>query len=92
MVGLTRRSFVAAAAAAASYGGSAAAQNAPLAAQRIALKGYDPVSYFTDGKPEKGSSEFTFAFDDTTYWFKSAEHHIPGAAGRHCRKSQRELA
>ena len=58
---LTRRSFVAAAAAAASYGGSAAAQNAPLAAQRIALKGYDPVSYFTDGKPEKGSSEFTFA-------------------------------
>jgi YHS domain-containing protein len=80
MVGLTRRSFVAAAAAAASYGGSAAAQNPPLAAQRIALKGYDPVSYFTDGKPEKGSSEFTFAFDDTTYWFKSAEHRALFAA------------
>ena len=41
---------------------------------RVALKGYDPVSYFTDGKPEQGSKEFTFAFDDTTYWFKSAEH------------------
>ncbi|TMJ87700.1 MAG: hypothetical protein E6G78_10635 [Alphaproteobacteria bacterium] len=70
---LTRRSFVAAALAA-SCCGSAKAQNPPLAATRVALKGYDPVSYFTDGRPEKGSSEFTFAFDDTTYWFKSAEH------------------
>ncbi len=43
-------------------------------AQRVALKGYDPVSYFTDGKPEQGLKDFTFAFDDTTYWFKSAEH------------------
>ena len=43
-------------------------------ASEFALKGYDPISYFTDGKPTKGSSEFTFAFDDTTYWFKNAEH------------------
>ena len=76
---LTRRSFVAAALAA-SYCSSAKAQNPPLAATRVALKGYDPVSYFTDGKPEKGSSEFTFAFDDTTYWFKSAEHRTLFAA------------
>src|SRR5436305_15300706 len=76
---LTRRSFVAAALAA-SCCGSAKAQNPPLAATRVALKGYDPVSYFTDGKPEKGSSEFTFAFDDTTYWFKSAEHRALFAA------------
>ena len=76
---LTRRSFVAAALAA-SCCGSAKAQNPPLAATRVALKGYDPVSYFTDGRPEKGSSEFTFAFDDTTYWFKSAEHRTLFAA------------
>ena len=76
---LTRRSFVAAALAA-SCCGSAKAQNPPLAAKRVALKGYDPVSYFTDGRPEKGSSEFTFAFDDTTYWFKSAEHRTLFAA------------
>ena len=76
---LTRRSFVAAALAA-SYCGSSMAQNPPLAATRVALKGYDPVSYFTDGRPEKGSSEFTFAFDDTTYWFKSAEHRTLFAA------------
>ena len=38
------------------------------------------MSYFTEGKPEKGSSEFTFAFDDTNYWFKSAEHRAKFAA------------
>ena len=41
---------------------------------RIALWGYDPVSYFTVGRPEPGSAEFSFRFDDTTYWFASEEH------------------
>jgi YHS domain-containing protein len=78
---LSRRFFVSAAVAGAFYCGSATAQNAsPIVGKRVALKGYDPVSYFTDGKPEKGSSEFTFAFDDTTYWFKSAEHRAQFAA------------
>jgi YHS domain-containing protein len=77
---LTRRSLVSAVVAAASfYCGSALAQQLSRGA-RVALKGYDPISYFTDGKPEKGSSEFTFAFDDTTYWFKSAEHRDKFAA------------
>ena len=81
MVELTRRSFVFAAVAAVFYGSAAAAQNVPpSAATRVALKGYDPVSYFTDGKPEQGSAEFSFAFDDTTYWFKSAEHRAKFAA------------
>ena len=72
---LSRRCFVSAVVAVAFCCGNAAAQNmSPIVGQRVALKGYDPISYFTDGKPEKGSSEFTFAFDDTTYWFKSAEH------------------
>lgn len=52
--------------------GASAQQGA--SAHRVALKGYDPVSYFTDGKPEKGSDQFTFAFDDTTYWFKTSAH------------------
>ena len=78
---LSRRSFVSVAVAGAFYCGTATAQNAsPVAGTRVALKGYDPVSYFTDGKPEKGSGEFTFAFDDTTYWFKSAEHRAKFAA------------
>jgi YHS domain-containing protein len=41
---------------------------------RVALSGYDPVSYFTEGRPEKGLAEFTASFDDATYWFKNAEH------------------
>ncbi len=41
---------------------------------RVALKGYDPVAYFTDRKPEKGKAEFAASFDDATYWFKNAEH------------------
>jgi YHS domain-containing protein len=52
-----------------------AAEAAPqLAEKRLALKGYDPVSYFTDGRPEQGSAEYQAAFDDATYWFKNAEH------------------
>jgi YHS domain-containing protein len=44
------------------------------AEKRVALSGYDPVSYFTNGRPEKGSAEYSAAFDDATYWFKNAEH------------------
>ena len=75
MSGLSRRAFVSAAMGLAVCGGARAQQQHAMAgASRVALKGYDPVSYFTDGKPEPGSKDFTFAFDDTTYWFKSAEH------------------
>src|SRR5204863_4947681 len=28
----------------------------------VALEGYDPVAYFTDGKPVKGSPEFTASY------------------------------
>jgi YHS domain-containing protein len=41
---------------------------------RIALSGYDPVSYFTIGHPEKGSPEFTYPFDDAAYLFANEEH------------------
>ena len=47
---------------------------AAAAEKRLALKGYDPVSYFTESHPEKGSSEYQASFDDATYWFKNAEH------------------
>ena len=60
--------------------GVVARLEAPLAAdaaagdKRVALSGYDPVSYFAVGHPEKGSAEFSASFDGTTYWFKNAEH------------------
>lgn len=46
----------------------------PPAGRRIALSGYDPVAYFADGKPAKGSREHWLAFDDAVYLFKSAAH------------------
>jgi YHS domain-containing protein len=53
---------------------SLATDDTKLATTRVALEGYDPVAYFTDGHPVKGSSTFSFAFDDATYYFASAEH------------------
>ena len=40
----------------------------------LALQGYDPVAYFTDGKPVKGSPEFTATYKGATYQFASTEH------------------
>ena len=51
-----------------------AAESAGRKGERVALQSYDPVAYFTDGHPEKGSAEFSASFDDATYWFKNAEH------------------
>ena len=38
-----------------------------------ALQGYDPVAYFTQSKPVKGSAEFTHQWMGSTWWFASAE-------------------
>jgi len=40
----------------------------------LALQGYDPVGYFTDGKSVKGSPEFTASYKGATYQFASAAH------------------
>jgi hypothetical protein len=48
---------------------SAAAQGALLA-----IKGYDPVAYFTDGKPTPGLPEIEYVWDDHRYRFASVEH------------------
>jgi len=54
--------------------GTLAADAPASGGKRVALGGYDPVSYFTDGRPEKGSAEYSASFDDATYWFRSTEH------------------
>lgn len=43
-------------------------------APRIALKGYDPVAYFTERKPLKGDSQIAHDWDDSRYYFASARH------------------
>jgi hypothetical protein len=40
----------------------------------IAIKGYDTVAYFTDGKAVKGSGQFEYVFDDATWLFSNAAH------------------
>ena len=45
------------------------AEKAPLA-----IKGYDPVAYFTDGKPERGLPEIEYEWDEHRYRFSRAEH------------------
>jgi YHS domain-containing protein len=56
----------------------------PLAAQTktlvnldktgLAIQGYDPVAFFTDGKPVKGNPEFPARHNGALYYFASKEH------------------
>src|SRR6476620_8442917 len=47
-----------------------------VAAERIqlAIKGYDPVAYFTIGKPTVGLAALDYEWDEYRYLFSSAEH------------------
>lgn len=40
----------------------------------LALQGYDPVAYFTEGEATKGSYKITASHNEATYWFSSEEH------------------
>ena len=40
----------------------------------LAVAGYDPVAYFTDGKPVEGSSDFTTEWKGATWRFASTAH------------------
>jgi YHS domain-containing protein len=40
----------------------------------LALQGYDPVAYFTDGKPVKGDAKITASYRGATYRFATDEH------------------
>jgi enamine deaminase RidA (YjgF/YER057c/UK114 family) len=42
---------------------------------RLAISGYDPVAYFSDGKPVPGSAEFEYVWHDARWRFASAAHH-----------------
>ena len=41
---------------------------------RLALKGYDPVAYFTDKRPIVGDSQYQHEWDGAIYRFASAKH------------------
>lgn len=42
--------------------------------QSVILNGYDPVAFFTDNKPVKGTATFQFKYQDAVYYFSSQEH------------------
>jgi YHS domain-containing protein len=55
--------------AAAGLSGALFAQSPP-----VSLKGHDPVAYFTDGRPVKGSASINYDFDDARYLFASQKN------------------
>lgn len=79
---LSRRSFTAAALSVVTAVGvviGASAQNQSRAptnidAAGVAVGGYDPVAYFTLGKPTRGTDQFTASHDSATYRFATAAH------------------
>jgi YHS domain-containing protein len=59
----------------AAVGGPLGAQEADQTAEpRLALKGYDPVAYFTEGRAMLGKKEFEYAWDGVRYRFVSDQH------------------
>ena len=56
--------------------GATAAPAAPAVlvnADGLAMRGYDPVAFFTDGKPTKGSPEHRLQWNGATWQFASAQ-------------------
>ena len=52
---------------------------APVYTERgsdIAIKGYDPVAYFTENKPVKGSEEYSFEHNGAVWLFSSEENRV----------------
>ena len=42
----------------------------------LALQGYDPVAFFAENKPIKGSPDFKSSYQGATYLFASAENKL----------------
>jgi len=40
----------------------------------VAIDGYDPVAYFTQGAAVRGNADFAHEWDGATWYFASAEH------------------
>jgi hypothetical protein len=56
------------------------AQHQNVERDRIAIQGYDPVSYFEAGTARKGNEKFTFEHNGAVYRFESETHQKAFAA------------
>jgi YHS domain-containing protein len=59
---------------AATFSCSALAQSDAGTAPPLAIKGYDPVAYFVEGRAIKGTASLVRDFDDSRYHFSSAKN------------------
>lgn len=55
-------------------GSTAWAQVDPIGKDKVAIGGYDLVSYFESGKAVKGEKHLSHAFQGATYYFSSAQN------------------
>lgn len=72
-----RKILIAIALVSASFAAPAFADQAPVHTSllsRVAVGGYDPVAYFTDGRAVHGSAEHSITHQGFEYRFTSAEH------------------
>jgi YHS domain-containing protein len=46
----------------------------PVVPERLGLKGYDPVAYFTLSRPTRGMAQYEYVFDGVRYRFANAQH------------------
>ncbi|WP_157505380.1 YHS domain-containing (seleno)protein [Geminicoccus roseus] len=53
---------------------AAAGERVNKDASNLAIRGYDTVAYFTDGRSIKGKPEFQYVWQDARWLFASAEH------------------
>ena len=53
---------------------AAGAQQKVFQQDGVAIRGYDPVAYFTDGQPVKGTAEWTADWQGARWWFASQLH------------------
>jgi YHS domain-containing protein len=54
--------------------GRTVAQATAPAGERLGLKGYDPVAYFTLSTPTLGVADYEFVYDGVRYRFANARH------------------
>jgi len=51
-----------------------AQKSAVFAKSGKAIRGYDPVAYFTDGKPVEGKEELVYNWSNANWYFSSRQH------------------
>jgi hypothetical protein len=74
MPSIARRSAFAGAAALAICANRTAAQTRAARQAPLAIRGYDAVAYFADGRPRQGLPEIAYEWDEQQYRFATAAH------------------